>query len=227
MSQRPALLLYSLDQRPARDRDHVDTHLLCFLFEPHWGESIIRLTSDPSPEWSPSPKLQVPFQTAGDDQIVVLHRQNSQGSFRGESFLMPASSLLEHVKDTPIEGEGRDVEWESWTPRCYNERVPNHGGWTVWSCFVFGMRYVFPRVVPYGGRQVMIVRDLCPRRYMRATEEEREESKVVQRRMGWDYSRSIVKCVPLPQSIQSGVDLMISEDGVVAHEVRHRKIASL
>jgi hypothetical protein len=206
----------------------VDTHFLCFLFQPQWSDSIIRLTSDPSPEWSPSPRLQVPFQTAGDDQIVVLHRQHSQGSFRGESFLMPASTLLEHVKDTPIEGEGRDVEWESWGPRCCNERVPDHGRWIVWSCFVFGMRYVFPRVLPYEHRLVIIVCDLCPRRYKRATEEEREESKVVQQRIGWGpHSRSIVKLVPLPGSILSGAHLMISEDGVVAHEVRHRKFASL
>ncbi|KAI0257677.1 hypothetical protein BJV78DRAFT_1164288 [Lactifluus subvellereus] len=224
--RQPALLLYSLDQRLVRNKDHADTHLLCFLFRSYWSHSIIHLTSDPSPEWSPSPRLQVPFQIAGDDQIVALHRQHNWASFRGETFLMPASTLLEHVKDTPIEGEGRDIEWESWGPRCCNEYVPSHGRWTVWPCFVFGMRYVFPRIQLLDDRPVMVVRDLCPRRYMRATKEEREESNALQRVLRWGGpSRSIVKCVPLPPGIRtpSGVHFMISEDGIVALEVGHRK----
>jgi hypothetical protein len=224
--ERPALLLYSLDQRPDRSKDHVDTHLLCFLFPTRWGGSVIRLTSDPSPEWSPN--LQVPFQTSSDDRIVVLHRQRlRRARFASETFLMPASALLEHVKDTPIGGEGRDIDWESWSPRCCNEPVPGHGRWSVWQCFVFGMRYIFPRVELLNDTPVMIVRDLCPQRYMRASEEEREESKALQRLMGWPgpYSRSIVKCAPVPPRIKSlsRVNLMISEDGIVVLEVRCKK----
>jgi len=59
---------------------------------------------------------------------------------------------------------------------------------------------------------------------MRASKEEREESNALHQAMGAKepYPRSIVKSVPLPRSIKdsSDVDLMISEDGIVALEVR-------
>ena len=73
----------------------------------------------------------------------------------------------------------------------------------------------------------MIVRDLCPRRYMRASEEEREESNALYEEMGTKepYPRSIVKSVPLPRNFKdnSDIDFMISEDGIVALEVRFTK----
>jgi hypothetical protein len=224
-SERPALLLYSLDKRLDRSKDHVDTHLLCFLFHSRWGGSVISLTSDPSPEWSSSPRLQVPFQTASDDRIIVLH-QHFHRRFPSQTFLIPASTLLEHVHNTPIGGEGRDIEWKSWGLQCCAEPVPNHGRWTVWQCFVFGMRYISPKVKLLNGKPVIVVRDLCPKRYMRASREENEESNAIEREIFWQgpYSRSIVKCVPVPQGIHAldGIHLMISEDGIVALEVRCR-----
>jgi hypothetical protein len=221
---RPTLLLYDLDQRADRSKDHTDTHLLCFSFQTRWVGSVIHLTSDPSPEWSPSPKLQVPFQTAGDDRIIVLHRQRHHREvLSNQTFLFPASALLEYVNDSPMEGGGRNIEWESWGPRCCDELVPGHGSWDVWQCFVFGMRYIFPTVEIFNNNPVLIVRDLCPRRYMRASDVEREESNALERELGsqGSCSRSILKCVPIPPGIQalSGVHLMISEDGIVVLEV--------
>jgi hypothetical protein len=225
-SEGPALLLYSLDKSPDRSKDHVDTHLLCFLFQTCWGGSVIRLTSDPSPEWSSSPRLQVPFQTASDDQIIVLHRRFHRAR-TSQTFLIPASTLLEHVNNTPIGGEGRDVEWKSWRLQCSAEPAPSHGTWTVWQCFVFRMRYISPGVKLLNDKPVIVVRDLCPQRYLRASREEREESDAIQREIFWHgpYSRSIVKCVPVPRGIQalSGIHLMISEDSIVILEVRCRQ----
>ena len=66
------------------------------------------------------------------------------------------------------------------------------------------------------------VRDLCPRRCRRASEEEHEESNALHQAMKSKepYPRSIVKCIALPRSIgvSSDVNLMISEDGVVVFE---------
>ncbi|KAH9982347.1 hypothetical protein BGW80DRAFT_1247245 [Lactifluus volemus] len=92
-----------------------------------------------------------------------------------QTFLFPASALLEYVNDTPMEGGGRNIEWESWGPRCCDELVPGHGSWDGW--------------------QLLIVRDLCPRRYMRASDVEREESNALERELGsqGSCSRSILK----------------------------------
>ena len=71
-------------------------------------------------------------------------------------------------------------------------------------------------------RRVTIVRDLCPRRYMRASEEEREESNALYKDIGSKepYPHSTVKSVPLPRSFKdiSDIDLLISEDSIVALE---------
>jgi hypothetical protein len=61
-----------------------------------------------------------------------------------------------------------------------------------------------PTCGDWDDRRVMIVRDLCPRRYMRASEEEREESNALYEEMGTKepYPRSIVKSVPLPRNFE-------------------------
>lgn len=147
---------------------------------------------------------------------------------RSQTFLIPAKTLLVHVGDLAVGGERRDVEWEEWGSSCA-ETVLHHPAWDTWTCFVFGMRHVMPQVTHLDDRRVMIVRDLCPRRYMRASEEERNESEALYQEMGYEghYPRSIVKCVPLPTSIGedlSNVRLMISEDGIIVLEVRRMQL---
>lgn len=223
---RPALILYNLDQH----EEETHAHLLRFLFPtpyPAHGHSAILLTSDPSSSWSSSPGLQVPFQIPCDERIIALNLHRFyRGDAHSETLLVPASNLLCHVGDIPVGGEGRDIEWESWGPPCI-ERVPYQGGWSVYTCFLFGMRHILPTAARRGDRRVMIVRDLCQRRRTRASEDEREESNALHQAMGCEepYPRSIVKCVPLPKSIRdsSNVHLMIGEDGIVALEVRHEK----
>jgi hypothetical protein len=77
-------------------------------------------------------------------------------------------------------------------------------------------------------RRVMIVRDLCPKRCMRVSEEERSESDALHHAMGCEgqYPRSIVRCVPLPATIResSDVHLMINEDGIIVLEVRRTQV---
>jgi hypothetical protein len=223
--EQPSLLLYSLDQTHVRGVETPNPHLLRFLFPtrpPTYGHSVISLTSDPSPGWSTSPSLQVPFQNPRDERIIAFSRFY-RGFPSSETFLIPASTLLEHISDTKIEGEGcepLDIQWKSWGP---TSPVPLQGRWSVFTCFVFGMRHILPGAALRDDRQVGIVRDLCPRRCMRASEEEREESNALHYAMKSKepYPRSIVKCVNLPRSIDvsSDVKLMISEDGIVAFEV--------
>jgi hypothetical protein len=222
----PSLLLYSLDQTLVRNMETPNSHLLRFLFptgRPQ-GYSIISLTSDPSPIWPTVSDLRVPFQLSRGERTIAFRL--FRGTSRSETFLMPASTLLRYIRDTEI---GRDILWESWSPA--TSVVPLHGRWSVYTCFVFGTRYILHKAVPRDDRRVMIVRDLCPRRYMRASEEEREESNALHEAMGTKepYPRSIVKSVPLPRSFkdESNIDLMISEDGIVALEVRFTKTMRL
>ena len=221
--EQPSLLLYSIGQRLVPSPDAPDSHLLRFLFpagRPTHGHTVIALTSDPSLSWSTSPTLQVPFEIPHDERTIAFSRLY-RGTSHNETFLMPASTLLRHIGDSKIGDEGRDIQWESWLPKSV---VPRQGRWSSYTCFVFGMRHILPKAALRDETRVMIVRDLCPRRYMRASEEEREESTALHRVMGSlePDPRSIVKCVPLPRSISDSsiVDLMISEDGIVALEVR-------
>ena len=222
--EQPSLLLYSLDQRLVRSVEAPNSHLLRFLFPATpttYGHSVIYLTSDPSPGWSTNPGLQVPFQNPRDERIIAFGRFY-RGSSSSETFLVPARTLLKHIGDTKIEEEGRgplDIQWELWGP---TSAVPFQGRWSVFTCFVFGMRHILPSAGLRDDRQVGIVRDLCARRCRRASEEEHEESNALHQAMKSKepYPRSIVKCIALPRSIgvSSDVNLMISEDGVVVFE---------
>jgi len=204
--------------------ESLDAHLLRYLCprSPRQGRPYISLTSDPSPGWSSSPSLQVPFQIPGDERAIAFNlRHFRRGISYVQTFLIPASALLRHVTDSTVEEGRRDIEWESWG-RSFIEPIPHQGRWSVYTCFLFGMRHILPEVVSRDDRLVMIVRDLCPRRYMRASEEEHEESNALYQVMGCSepYPRSIVKSVPLPPGINrsSDVELMMSEDGIVILE---------
>ncbi|KAH9037201.1 hypothetical protein EDB85DRAFT_625041 [Lactarius pseudohatsudake] len=220
----PALLVYGLEQRPAYDATHASTYLLHFLIGTLLHEtraSDILLTSDPSPGWLPSAGLQVPFQIAGDERMIAMNLQriDNWGRLSRETILIPAKTLLGQIESLLIE-ERRDVVWESYGSQ-FRERVPLYGEWDVWTCFVFGMRHIRPRVIRLHGKPMMVVRDLSPMRCLKASEEEREESNALYQAMTWgshmSYPRSILKCVPLPESIRNpqDVNLMISEDGIV------------
>ncbi|KAH9039935.1 hypothetical protein EDB84DRAFT_1024476 [Lactarius hengduanensis] len=217
----PALLVYGLEPRPPYDATHASTYLLHFSIGTLIHEtSDILLTSDPSPGWSPSAGLQVPFQIAGDERMIAMNLQRIDNwRLEGETILIPAKTLLGQIESLLIK-ETHDVVWESYASR-FLERVPLHGGWDVWTCFVFGMRHIRPRVIRLHGKPMMVVRDLSPMRFLKASEEEREESNALYQAMTWgshmSYPRSILKCVPLPESIRNpqDVNLMISEDGIV------------
>lgn len=226
----PALLVYNLEQeqRPA----DAHTPLLRFLFAALFRQrtSHILLTSDPSPGWSPSAGLQVPFHIAGDERIIAMNLQylHPSGVFRCDTFLIPTKTLLTQIESLPTK-EGNDVDWDLYNLQSV-EDVPGHNRWGVWTCFAFGMRHILPTVVRLHGKPKMIIRDLSPKRRLRASEEEREESNALYQAMTrGPYEprpRSILKCVPLPESIRvpQHVNLMISEDCImVLEEVRHRR----
>ena len=191
----------------------------------------ILLTSFPSPGWSPSAGLQVPFHIADDVRMIAMNVQFSDDrrAYFCETSLIPTKTLLGYIDKLLIK-EKHDVDWDLYGT-LLRQIAPGHGRWDVWTCFVFGMRYILPRVVFLGGKPMAIIRDLCPRRYLRANKEDLKESNRLYTVLMNDnnhesYPRSILKSVPLPESIGGlqSVKLMISEDGIVVREpVRHRK----
>ena len=226
----PALLVYSLEQglELAGDTTQDNTHLLRFLFGTHLKGTLfvdILLTSDPSPGWSPSAGLQVPFHIADDERIIAMNLLFSDNRRVGqcETSLIHTKTLLKHIGSLIIEQE-HDVGWDLYGP-LLSEIAPGHGRWDTWICFVFGMRYILPRVVFLEGKPMVIIRDLCPRRCLRASKAELEKSNRLYKALWGDtrykpYPRSIFKSVPLPASIRDPktVTLMISEDGIVVRE---------
>ena len=230
----PALLVYSLEQRPADGTIQDNTHLLRFLFETPFKDARavdILLTSDPSPGWSPSVGLQVPFHITDDERLIAMNLQFSDDrrTYLCETSLIHTKTLLRYIHKLLIEEE-HDVDWDLYGP-LLSQTAPRHGRWDVWTCFVFGMRYILPRVFFLRGTPMVIIRDLCPRRYLRASKEELEDSNMLYEALVEDtthepHPRSIFKSVPLPRGIRDPqtVHIMISEDGIVVREpVRRRK----
>jgi hypothetical protein len=225
-----ALLLYNLEQRP-EDMTHDNTHLLRFLFGTHFqdpgGVSKILLASAPSPGWLPNAG-QVPFQIAGDERMIALYSQFFD-NWEDETFMIPMKTLLEQIEKLPIK-EGLDVEWESYCPQLI-EHVPDYTWEHGLLCSMFGMRYILPHLVLVDDKPMIVIRDVSPRRCLRASKEERKQSTTLYKAITSGprrkpYPRSILKCVPLPESIVPywNMILLISEDGIVIiDDVRHWK----
>ena len=230
--QPPALLVYSLKPRNADDTTPANAHFLRFFFETASQDaSDILLASDPSPGWpSNANKLQVPFQIAGDERMIAMNLQffDDRNDYLCETSLIPTKPLLRYIESLPYKEGGHDVNWGYYGP-LFTESVPGHSRWDIWTCFVFGMRYIVPRIIYIRGKPMMIIRDFCAKRYLRASKEEHKKSNALYKALTAGprrkpYLHSILKSVPLPESIEvlHNVKLMISEDGIVVlEEVRH------
>ena len=230
----PALLVYHLKQTAADDT----THLLRFLLETRFQSSdssnpnsTILLASNSSRGCLPSRTgEEVPFHIAGDEWMIAMYSQHFD-NWSG-MFLIPAKGLLRQIESLPVK-EGLDVEWETCGLQLLEHipEDPRHAYWiNQWPYFAFGMRYLLPRVVSFGGKRNVIIRDFCPRRRLRASQEEREESDTLEEAIkrlkithhqvpDKPYPRSILKCVPLPENTNLDIMLLfLSEDGILIVE---------
>ena len=230
--KRPALLVYSLEQRPADDTGttQTSTHLLRFLLGTHFlspgGESDILLASDPSPRWQPD--VAVPFHTASEERMIAMYSKIFDGLW-GATHMISAEVLLRQIQSLP-QDEGLDVEWELHGPQ-FIELVPEQSRqYESWPFPVFGMRYVLPGVMDLGGvKHEILIRDLSSRRCLRASTEERKESDAIYEATAWPNTgnrsckpnpRSILTRVPLPRNIILNrlTRFCLSEDGIVIVE---------
>ena len=225
-----ALLVYSLEQRHGNTTQE-STHLLHFLFGPRFqdprGNSQILIKSDPSPGCLPSTE-QVPFQISGDDRMIALY---SRYFDFGDSptFLIPMKSFLGQIESLLVK-EVLDVDWELHGPEIIEHFLGHwHDRWDdIWTYFVFGMRYINPTVIYFASDKPMIlIHDLSPRRCLRASKEERDESEAIYKQMTWvphygttPYPRAILRRVPFLDYINLYPKpvLLISEDNIVVIE---------
>jgi hypothetical protein len=229
--QPPALLVYNLEQRPADDTGttQTSTPFLRFLLGTHFqsprGSSNILLASDPSPGWLPNA---VPFHIAGDERMIAMYSKFFDG-WESATYLISAKALLRQIESLPLREEDLelDVEWEVHGPQPI-ELVPEHIWHERWPYPVFGMRYALPNVMGLGGgKPEILIRDLSPRRCLRASTEEREESDALYEATAWHTSRtckpnprSILTRVPLPENIDlnRNTRFLICEDGIMVVE---------
>ena len=225
----PALLVYSLEQRPEDDPMQENTHLLRFLFGPRFqdphGASKILIKSGPSPGCLPSTE-QVPFQIADDERMIALYSRYFDFG-NGRTFLIPMKSFLGQIQNL-LAKEVLDVDWELHGPE-FMEHLPmfNASEGDIWNPFVFGMRYITPTVIRFY-TPTIVIRDLSQRRCLRASKgecdfvDEISEATRTYYRDTAPYPRAILKCVRFPESIPlyPNTKLFISEDNIVVIEVR-------
>jgi hypothetical protein len=168
----PALLVYPLQQRPD-GTTQANTYLLRFLFPFPYIMNVIALASDSSPGWLHSAGPQVPFQIAGDIRILTMNlKYYRDGEVYHETSVIPKKTLLEYIESLPIK-EGHDLDWGSHGP-LLSERIPGPPRRSdMWTNFMFGMRYILPEISFLHGKPMAIICDICPRRCLRASKEER------------------------------------------------------
>ena len=230
-SKPPALLVYSLQQRPAEGATHSKAYLLRLLLgNPDIVD--IALYSDSSPGWLPSAGLLVPFQIAGDVRIIAMNLRFLLNYGVCKTSLIPTKALLRYIESLPIK-EGHDVDW-ALHGLLLSECFPGRSGWDPGVCITIGMRYTLPNVVHLCGKPMIVICDICPRRCLRASEEERQESELLYQTLmnvphlpDQSYPRSILKSVPLPENVRFSerAIVMISDDGIaVFEEVCHRNL---
>lgn len=231
-----ALLVYELKQTAADDT----THLLRFLFGTRFEntdysyDASILLTSNASLGYLPNTG-KVPFHIASDERMIAMYSHSlDPNHWFDVTSLIPATALLrqiESIPDVPVK-EGLDVEWEECGLQLL-EYVPEMALHTIWNDlwqYFVGMRYLRPAAAILESKTNIIIRDLSPRRWLRASKEEHDENNALEEAINKDDAvaryfnrvtckpqQSILKCVPLPEDMK-GVEIrmfLISEDGIV------------
>ncbi|EPT03889.1 hypothetical protein FOMPIDRAFT_74431 [Fomitopsis schrenkii] len=106
----------------------------------------ISIRTDPAPNWTPHPNMQVPFYTARDDRLLVVTFTVYAPLEGHAQFLLfvRSATLLSHV--AALKGEAkRRFRWDEWGPsQTRMMRAPRAHN-STWVCYVFGLRFVTTR----------------------------------------------------------------------------------
>ncbi|VDC01916.1 unnamed protein product [Peniophora sp. CBMAI 1063] len=170
----------------------------------------LQIHSDPSPyvpvdSTSTTP---VPFRLNPHDRMLAVHNLlfwEEQPTTK--TAMVPFSFIHKCVAESE---PGAILDARLWTQTAVH--LPEHGRWSVWVCFVYGMRYVHPTVIQdEDGKYYISIADFheVRRKVARAEQEDSEEkSQMIQP----------VRLL-LPEALQNAsnrsMSVMISEDGIV------------
>ena len=202
----------------------------------------IVINSDPGPRASPNPKLRVPFYIDHSDRLILVELSRQRGeAAAGVDVFIPMHVFRPFLR--AARAPRRYVEWEEWGP-AGTRVLPHTAEWPTWACYVYGMRYVFPRsITASNGRRAIRVFDFHPTRLRqaRATDAADDvdawtivtEPGYVGTSETWEvefwkqhgvqsHLPFLVKEILLPPHVRAAVNddvsLMLSEDTIIAIE---------
>ncbi|THH13361.1 hypothetical protein EW146_g6840 [Bondarzewia mesenterica] len=232
----PVLVIYDMSVPCATELDVETARFHCAFELPDIRTGVplfgLDIRSDPSPNWTPSPDLHVPFHTEHRERLFVISllgivsriQQGALDIFVTSRFFLDRAYMIleDQGKLTPYDDAGEEGEeeqynvftWDDWGA-CHTRVMIRESNWTAWVCYVFGMKYISPAVVTRDGVSKIQIFDFGSSRVRRAVqdgslEEEWDlvsESSLVSYR--WLQYGSIstnlpylVKEIPLPPQIQ-------------------------
>lgn len=102
----------------------------------------IVIRSDPSPEWKPNPRTQIPFSIAHGQRLflitICVEEKKKEVSY---DLFAPADILLSYVTALPPQTRQHIINWDMWGPTGTRLlKSPPHS--IVWTGYVFGSKFV-------------------------------------------------------------------------------------
>lgn len=102
----------------------------------------IVIRSDPSPEWKPNPRTQIPFSVARGQRLflitICVEEKKKEVSY---DLFAPADILLSYVTALPPQTRQHIIDWDTWGPTGTRLlKSPPHS--IVWTGYVFGSKFV-------------------------------------------------------------------------------------
>ena len=127
------------------------------------------ITSDPAPNWQPHPSLHVPFSIARDARLfAVALRLVKQFQRPTIMSLVPSSTFLTSLSSIPPGKTRHTFAWDDWGPAgsrfCI---IPRATGTAIWTCYVYGMSFVYLARSRDGPQQTVVVLDFNQREVRR------------------------------------------------------------
>ncbi|KAK7694782.1 hypothetical protein QCA50_001970 [Cerrena zonata] len=113
-----------------------------FLFpdlSPGYRVADVMFRSDPGPEWTPNPKLQVPFHISRKERLFIITvsvQSLGLGHVQTYAVFVPTSTLLR-----AMDSFAGAIEWTNGVLPVLDFRAPAPSFSDVWVCYVHGMSF--------------------------------------------------------------------------------------
>lgn len=106
-------------------------------------ERVLQIHSDPSPYVDGGSGPDVPFRINSRDRMLAVH---TLFIWEEQPTAKTAIIPFEYIRRCSNEAEpGQILNVNHWSRAA--KYLPEHGMWSVWVCFIYGMRYVHPHLL--------------------------------------------------------------------------------